>query len=56
MSDFAELIEKERINCYDCSEFSEPEKIADGVCKLEWRNFRMTVARKSIKINLNKKE
>ncbi|CAG8524029.1 20257_t:CDS:1, partial [Gigaspora rosea] len=54
IQDCIELTEKyifeKRIDCYDRSEFSDPEKIADGVCKLKWRNCGIAVALKSIKI------
>ncbi|CAG8447735.1 5413_t:CDS:2 [Scutellospora calospora] len=54
--DSMEVIENERINCIDCSEFTDPENIADGVYKLEWKNYGMPVARKCIKAKVNPKE
>ncbi|CAG8758285.1 44219_t:CDS:2 [Gigaspora margarita] len=47
---------EDQINTFNYSEFSNPEKIADGLCKLEWKNYGMTVALKSLKTEISPTE
>ncbi|CAG8572023.1 13640_t:CDS:1, partial [Racocetra fulgida] len=56
-----DAILKQLINCFDCSEFSDSEKIGDSskfspIVKSEWKSCGLTVALKSLKFDAEEKE